>query len=144
MHSQLASLFVAAINYPSITPANKSLALWGLGVYIYLDLLNKPPYGPSTQTCSAARFLTRYPSAPLCSSRKERITECLKTLVSCCCSPQDFVARSALEALASLINTSDMLERINTIDPVRHHLFDVSLEWELTHCLAADFGYMDH
>lgn len=44
MQSQLATLFIAAINYASITPANKSLALWGLGVFLYLDLLNKPQY----------------------------------------------------------------------------------------------------
>jgi hypothetical protein len=42
MHAQLGSLFVAAVNYPSITPANKSLALWGLGVFLYADLLHNP------------------------------------------------------------------------------------------------------
>jgi len=43
LHSQLAAVLVSAVNYPPITPANKSLALWALGLFVFLDLFGHPP-----------------------------------------------------------------------------------------------------
>jgi hypothetical protein len=91
LHSQLAAVLVSAVNYPPITPANKSLALWALGLFVFLDLFGHPP--------------------------KERLSETLKALVESCSSPHPLVAHTALEAVSSLISSSEGLERINAVDP---------------------------
>jgi len=50
--------------------------------------------------------------------RKERLSETLKALVESCSSPHPLVAHTALEAVSSLISSSEGLERINAVDPV--------------------------